>query len=217
MENTQDANQGRELGKFYRTQMSETDRKIHNDVLVALKKAPMIDASRIEVAVKDGVVFLDGYVADIDKREAATKVIENLIGVEGVDNCLEVQHEKLKEQVVNQEHKVQNEKTIEKCLSCYQRCVLCLNHCLQRGGEHSSPDHVKKLLECAEICNFTSKLILMEAEISYGVGQLCAKACEICADSCQSLDPNDEVMAACIESCVKCAEACRSMDSYPLD
>lgn len=215
MENNQDVERGEELGKFYEVQLSETDQKLKNDVILALEKAPMLDAENIYVEVKDGIVFLEGQVTSNDRKDAAEKVADNLMGVLSVENHLSVFGKSASASkdafLVNRQ--VKNQEVIEECLSCFQRCSLCLNHCLTMGGKHSEVNHIKSLMECSELCSFSAKMMLLEAEIAYGVGQLCAKTCEDCADSCKSIDPNDETMAKCIEACMKCAEACRNMEN----
>lgn len=214
MENNQDVVRGEELGKFYEVQLSESDQKLRNDVLVALQKAPMVDAEDVNVEVKDGVVFLEGFVRSQDRKEAVEKLALNLMGVVSVENHINVSGKTMSASkdayLLNRQ--IQNHDAITETINCFQKCTTCLNHCLHMGGEHSSAEHIKTLMECSEICNFAAKLMLMEGDLAYGVGQLCARACEVCADSCRSVDPNDETMAACIEACTKCAEACRGME-----
>lgn len=215
MENNQEFERGDELGKFYEVQLSETDRKLKNDVLLALQKAPMVDAEDVNVEVKDGVVFLEGFARSQDGKEAAEKVVLNLMGVLSVENHLNVSGKTISASkdayLLNRQ--IKNHHAITESLNCFQKCTICLNHCLNMGGEHARAEHIKTLMECSEICSFSAKLMLLEGDLAYGVGQLCAKACENCADSCKNIDPNDETMSACIEACMKCADACREMEN----
>lgn len=67
-----------------------SDERIHEDVCEALMQAPSVDASDIEVNVKDGCVTLTGTVeARQDKREAED-IIEDIPGVDDVRNELKV-------------------------------------------------------------------------------------------------------------------------------
>lgn len=65
-----------------------SDDSIYHDVCDTLSLSPDIDASDIEVSVKDGVVFLDGSVSSRDIKKLAEYEIENISGVTDVQNLL---------------------------------------------------------------------------------------------------------------------------------
>lgn len=67
-----------------------SDERIHEDVSEALTHAHQIDASEIEVEVKEGIVTLSGSVSDKKTKRAAEECIENLSGVKDVKNNLSV-------------------------------------------------------------------------------------------------------------------------------
>ncbi|WP_373998435.1 BON domain-containing protein [Bdellovibrio bacteriovorus] len=67
-----------------------TDERIYEDVCEVLSRHPDIDASEIEVSVRDGIVFLDGTVETRRVRQLAQEIIDGLPGVEDVENYLDV-------------------------------------------------------------------------------------------------------------------------------
>lgn len=68
-----------------------SDERIREDANDALTDDPMIDASSIEIEVKNGEVTLSGTVTDRRMRRRAEDVIEGLSGVRHVQNNLRVQ------------------------------------------------------------------------------------------------------------------------------
>lgn len=65
-----------------------SDERIHEEACEALYRNPSVDASDIEVKVNDGLVTLSGTVADRYAKREAESCIENLAGVEDVQNEL---------------------------------------------------------------------------------------------------------------------------------
>lgn len=100
---------------------------------------------------------------------------------------------------------------IQDCLACYQECLSCIPHCLSLGGKHAEKKHITLMLECAQMCNASASMMQLQGEFAFEHCQLCAKVCEACADSCQSIDPDDPMMNKCVETCRRCAESCRNM------
>ncbi|MBB4038743.1 hypothetical protein GGR34_000372 [Microvirga flocculans] len=67
------------------------DERIHEDVCERLTEDPFIDASTIEVAVKDGEVTLNGTVSSRGLKHRAEDLAELASGVAHVQNNLRVQ------------------------------------------------------------------------------------------------------------------------------
>lgn len=65
-----------------------SDESIYEDVCVMLSRSPAIDASEIEVSVKDGIVYLNGSVSDREIKKRAELEVENISGVVDVQNLL---------------------------------------------------------------------------------------------------------------------------------
>lgn len=71
-----------------------SDKTIFEDVCDTLKLSPGIDASQVEVSVKDGVVYLNGTVPDRRTKKLAELEIENISGVDDVQNLLRFRQDK---------------------------------------------------------------------------------------------------------------------------
>ncbi len=97
------------------------------------------------------------------------------------------------------------EECIEECIACHHVCFeVAMNHCLERGGEHTEPAHFRLMINCAEICQMSANFMLSGSDLHPLVCDLCAEICRRCADDCEQLDGMDE----CVEACRRCAEAC---------
>lgn len=103
------------------------------------------------------------------------------------------------------------EQCISDCSECFRVCTETMLHCLAMGGEHAEKEHIKKLLECAELCKYAAALMIMDAAASRRQCEVCIEACQSCAASCESIGDNDEQMRHCAKTCHKCAESCRAM------
>ena len=68
----------------------KTDSQLHKDALETLGFEPMLDASKIVIVVKDGVVTLKGEVATYADYWTAEHAIKNIAGVCGVIQKLNV-------------------------------------------------------------------------------------------------------------------------------
>ncbi len=64
------------------------DENIYEDVCEVLSASRDIDASNIEVEVKDGCVYLRGSVDDRQTKRLAEEAIEYISGVQDVQNLL---------------------------------------------------------------------------------------------------------------------------------
>ena len=72
---------------------------------------------------------------------------------------------------------------MDACHHCHVTCLsMTTQHCLQVGGAHAAPDHIKIMLDCAYICR-------------------------ACAASCEQVGDMDD----CIAACNRCAEECEKM------
>lgn len=68
--------------------LSLSDERVRDDVCEILARDSEIDASDMEVEVKDGVVYLKGHVENRQIKRMAELTIENLPGVNDVVNQL---------------------------------------------------------------------------------------------------------------------------------
>lgn len=67
---------------------SRRDSSIHDEVCEILKWSPDVDASEIEVSVNNGIVNLEGFVDSRHAKKLAERLIENVSGVQDVNNKL---------------------------------------------------------------------------------------------------------------------------------
>jgi len=97
---------------------------------------------------------------------------------------------------------------IDDCDQCNRVCWnMALNYCLERGGAHSEPTHLRMLLGCAEVCRTAASLMLSGFALHALVCSACADICDKCADDCERVGDMDE----CVAVCRRCAESCREM------
>lgn len=101
---------------------------------------------------------------------------------------------------------------MDNCISnCIQCHLICLNmatgHCIEKGGAHIDPDHLRTMFACAEICRASAYIMTTGSSLHHQMCALCADACEACVNSCKDLDGMDE----CVRACRRCKESCEAM------
>lgn len=70
-----------------------SDERIKEDICEVLTRAPQVDASDIEVEVKEGEVTLTGFVPERKMKHLAEDVVEKCMGVKDVTNNLRLRRE----------------------------------------------------------------------------------------------------------------------------
>ncbi len=68
----------------------KTDSELQRDVMTELKWEPIIHAAEIGVAVKDGVVTLNGYVDTYSMKWAAERAVKRVSGVKGLTEEIKI-------------------------------------------------------------------------------------------------------------------------------
>ena len=99
---------------------------------------------------------------------------------------------------------------IQQCVDCHKACTETTTYCLQTGGPHREPNHIRLLLDCAEICQTSANFMMRGSDLHHHTCAACAEICDRCADDCDHM-PDDTRMAACATVCRRCADACRHM------
>lgn len=98
---------------------------------------------------------------------------------------------------------------ITACWECRTHCQKMLYHyCLEQGGEHVNPDHVKLMTDCMEICQTAADFMVRGSSMIDSVCAACANVCYACAEACEAID--DKEMDECAQLCRECAEMCDS-------
>jgi hypothetical protein len=100
---------------------------------------------------------------------------------------------------------------VDECLNCYTSCEATLVHCLELGGKHAEPDHIRLLTDCARICAISADFMIRQSDVHMQICGVCAEVCRRCAVDCERIDPSDKTMKACAEQCRRCAESCEQM------
>ena len=104
------------------------------------------------------------------------------------------------------------QKCIEDCKQCHDICLqTAMTHCLPMGGRHVEQEHLRLMMNCAEICQTAANFMLSDSSLHGAVCTACAEVCDACADSCEQLDDMD----ACAQACRHCAESCEAMGTRP--
>jgi hypothetical protein len=108
-------------------------------------------------------------------------------------------------------HDATMQECIDNCTACHQSCLALVPHCLGMGGEHASPDHIRLLLDCANICATSADFMLRGSPFHNRTCGVCAEVCQRCAEDCERIANSDQMMLECAEICRRCAESCRAM------
>lgn len=98
---------------------------------------------------------------------------------------------------------------IEICSECHRICLETVQTCLRMGGRHAEVEHVRLLLDCAQICQTSADFMTRGSPLHHLTCGACAEICRACAESCRQLGGAD--MQTCAETCERCAESCARM------
>ncbi|ANQ84923.1 four-helix bundle copper-binding protein [Azoarcus olearius] len=97
---------------------------------------------------------------------------------------------------------------IEDCRACELVCLsMATGHCLEKGGRHTEPDHLRTMLVCARVCALAAEVMATGSSLHRQVCAVCADICDACISSCRDLDEMD----ACIDACERCKNSCEAM------
>jgi hypothetical protein len=99
---------------------------------------------------------------------------------------------------------------IRACVDCHSVCVQTVTHCLGMGGQHAAPEHIRLLLDCAEICQTSANFMLRDSDLHVRTCAVCAEICARCAMDCEQFG-DDARMRVCADTCRSCAAKCRQM------
>jgi hypothetical protein len=100
---------------------------------------------------------------------------------------------------------------IQLCQDCHALCIQMIGHCLVLGGRHAAPEHIRLLMDCAQICTTTADYMARGSSFHDRTCSLCSEICRRCAESCEQLQGNDQLIKQCAEMCRRCAESCERM------
>lgn len=91
---------------------------------------------------------------------------------------------------------------------CHMTCSsMAMTHCLEMGGEHARPQHLRLMLDCAALCAFTADALGRKSQFHNRFAALCAEVCETCAKDCEALGDMED----CVRSCRDCVRLCTAI------
>lgn len=93
---------------------------------------------------------------------------------------------------------------------CEAICVQTIQYCLDVGGAHAEPAHLRLMQDCSDVCETSTKVMLRGSTQHEQLTVACANLCDLCAASCEKF-VGDAQMKACANQCRLCASACRQM------
>ncbi|RIY03793.1 four-helix bundle copper-binding protein [Aureimonas flava] len=97
---------------------------------------------------------------------------------------------------------------IDACLACYRTCLsTAMHHCLEAGGPHTEPAHLRLMAACAEICRASAHIMLTGSDAHRHSCAACAEICAACSRDCERVGGMD----ACVAACRDCERLCREM------
>lgn len=99
---------------------------------------------------------------------------------------------------------------IQNCQDCHRICAETVQHCLQQGGRHAEPDHVRDLLDCEQICALSADFMIRQSPFHERTCAVCAEVCARCAESCEQVN-DGPAMQRCVDICRQCEDSCRQM------
>jgi hypothetical protein len=108
-----------------------------------------------------------------------------------------------------QQQSAEMRECIDACQSCHDVCLETIQQCLQMGGKHAAADHIRTLMDCAQICETSADFMVRGSDLHAHTCAACAAVCEACAVSCERLGGAE--MKRCAEECRRCADSCRAM------
>jgi hypothetical protein len=93
---------------------------------------------------------------------------------------------------------------------CHTQCLsMAMTHCIEIGGDHARPQHLRLMMDCAAMCALTGDLLAHKSQFHNRVAALCAEICEVCAEDCEKLGQMEDCVAACRRTATLCNAVAR--------
>jgi hypothetical protein len=101
---------------------------------------------------------------------------------------------------------------IDECFDCAAACTSCADACLGEDDVQELIRCVRLNLDCADICDATSRIVTRQTKGDLGVVSAaitaCARTCEACAEECERHAAHHEHCRICADVCRRCKQAC---------
>jgi len=105
------------------------------------------------------------------------------------------------------------QRCIQLCQDCHAICIQMIGHCLKLGGRHAAPDHIRLLMDCAQICTTTADYMSRGSSFHDRTCGLCSEICRRCVESCEQVVGDDQMVKQCADLCRRCSGSCERMAS----
>jgi hypothetical protein len=103
---------------------------------------------------------------------------------------------------------------IEACFDCAQTCISCADACTAEQRVAELRQCIRLDMDCADVCAMTGALASRRSGENIGVLrsaiELCALACQLCAEECDKHAQHHRHCRTCAEECRRCHRACVS-------
>ncbi|MEW5853510.1 MAG: four-helix bundle copper-binding protein [Myxococcota bacterium] len=103
------------------------------------------------------------------------------------------------------------QRCIDACVNAHAVCVAAVEYCLKVGGKHANPEHIRMLLDTAEMCETAAHFMLRGSPLHTRTCGLTSEVAEECANSVESLDSGDPQLRAVADAIRECVVSCREM------
>ena len=97
----------------------------------------------------------------------------------------------------------------DNCLEAAQACEWCADACADEGGDMARC--IRLCRDVADLTTLHARFMARNSNYSAELAEVCAGACEECAEECDRHD--DEHCQVCADVLRECAETCRNMAS----
>ncbi len=102
------------------------------------------------------------------------------------------------------------QRCVDDCLETHGICLETVSHCLQMGGKHAEVQHIRLMLDCAQICQTNVDFMLRSSTFCGPTCSLCADVCTQCAEDCEQFRDDDQMMT-CAQVSRRCASSCQTV------
>lgn len=102
---------------------------------------------------------------------------------------------------------------IEEAFTCAQACIACADACLAEKAMVDLAQCIRLNADCADTCETLGRLASrrtgLNKDVLRGAIEVCAMACDRCAEECERHASRYRHCAICAETCRRCAGQCR--------
>ncbi len=98
---------------------------------------------------------------------------------------------------------------LKACTRCSRVAKETLTFALFHGAEHAEADHLRRLMDCAEICQTTADFLLRASPQHGAICRACIEVCKACAEDARAIGTPELQRLA--DHCGRCAAACDTL------